>query len=135
MRLLPRTLAGQLIALLLAALAVSQAITFVIFNDERSDALHQADRIGLLENTASVLRMLYLAPPEIRARLALAASSPRVRIWVTEESVLTATRPTENLTSQISRLFGATVSERARVQIVRDGVQRAPPNTTQFVPF
>ena len=135
MRLLPRTLAGQLIALLLAALAISQAIAFVIFNDERSDALRQADRLGLLENTASVLRMLYLAPPEIRARLASAASSPRVRIWVTEESVLPATRPTENLTAQISRLFGAAVSDRSRVQIVRDGIQRPLPNTTQFVPF
>ncbi len=136
MRLVPRTLAGQLIALLLVALAISQIIAFVIYNDERSDALRQADRLGLLENTASVLRMLYLAPPDLRERLAAAASSPRVRIWTTDESVLPPTRPAAALVTQIARLFGATISERARVQIVREnGVTRPPPEESPLLPF
>lgn len=135
MRLLPRSLAGQLIALLLAALAISQVVAFVIYNDERSEALRQADRLGLLENTASVLRMLYIAPPEIRERLAIAASSPRVRIWTSEESVLPPMRPIANLAAQVARLFGATVGERARIQILRDGrVMRDPPTDRPF-PF
>ena len=139
MRLLPRTLAGQLIALLLAALAASQVVAFIIFSDERSEALRQADRLALLENTASVLRMLWLTPPELRDQLARAASSPRVRIWTTEESVIPPTTPAGALPVQIARLFGETIRSRVRVQIVQDGnatrFVQPPRNLDRLIPF
>ena len=125
MRLIPRTLGGQLVALLLAALAVSQIIAFVIYSDERSEALRQTDRIGLLESTASVLRMLRLAPEELRAPLARAASSPRVRIWTTNESVLPPASGAA-VPNQISRVFGETIRERVRIEIIRDSEAQRP---------
>jgi len=135
----PRTLAGQLIALLLAALAVSQIIAFVIYNDERADALRQADRLGLIENTASVMRMLRLAPPELRDQLARAASSARVRYWTTVESVIPAEPPAEAVPVQIARLFGETIRDRVRVVVLPEGdapVRRfPPPGFNRFVPF
>lgn len=139
MRLLPRTLAGQLIALLLAALAVSQVIAFVIYNNERADALRQADRYGLIENTASVLRMLRLAPVEIRDQLARAASSTRVRFWTTDESVIPAAPPVGAVPVQIARLFGETIRDRVRVVVVAEGdtpIRRMPPmDAGRFFPF
>ena len=44
MRLVPRSLAGQLIGLLLIALVLSQVATILIFADERRYALHAANR-------------------------------------------------------------------------------------------
>jgi signal transduction histidine kinase len=138
MRLVPRTLAGQLIALLLAALAISQIIAFLIYNDERSDALRQADRFGLIENTASVLRMLRLAPPELRDELARAASSSRVRFWTTGESVIPAVPPEAGVPVQIARIFGDALRDRVRVVVLPEGepIRRPPPPDFQrFVPF
>lgn len=138
---MPRTLAGQLIALLLAALAVSQAIAFVIYSDERTNAVRQADRVGLLENTASVLRILRLAQPELRDQLARAASSQRVRIWTSAEAAVPESMPQTAVPTQITRLFGETIRGAVRIQVIRDGVPLRPgpapdigqPN--QFIPF
>ena len=139
MILLPRTLAGQLIALLLAAPAISQIIAFVIYNDERADALRQADRFGLIENTASVLRMLRLAPPELRDQLARAASSSRVRFWTTDDSVIPAEPPQNAVPTQIARLFSETIRDRVRVVVLPEGdpaPRRLPPQDLgRFVPF
>lgn len=119
MRLLPRTLGGQLTALLLLALAASQIVAFSILSNERALALREADRAGLVENAASVLRVLRLAAPERRGALAAAASSPRVRLWITDSSVVTT--PTTNLVNnpRFTRILGQ-LPEPARFQVVRD---------------
>lgn len=114
MRFGPRTLGGQLIALLLAALAVAQFVALVIYADERSNALRQADRFGLLESTASVFRVLLMAPPDSRPELARAASSPRVRIWISDESAVTNPAPASAVPGAIVRLF----AERERVRFL-----------------
>jgi signal transduction histidine kinase len=114
-------------------------IAFVIYNDERAEALRQADRFGLIENTASVLRMLRLAPPEIRDQLARAASSSRVRFWTTADSVIPAVPPVEAVPAQIARLFGETIRDRVRVVVLPEGnapIRRfPPPEAGRFVPF
>jgi signal transduction histidine kinase len=119
-RIIPRTLGGQLIALLLLALALSQGIALAIYASERAEAVRQADRSGLLESAASVLRVLRLAAAEARPALAAAASSPRVRIWVSAES---AARPgvlAQRLPAQYQRQLGL-LPEAARFEILRDG--------------
>ncbi len=85
-RLWPRGLGGQLVLLLLGALAASQAISFFIYSDSQAEAVWQANRSGVIERTASVLQMLRAAPPGLRAELAAAAGTPRLRFWVTESS-------------------------------------------------
>lgn len=133
MRLLPRTLGGQLIALLLAALAVSQIVAFLIYSDERSSAIREADRMGLLENTASVLRILWLSPPELREQLARAASSPRVRIWITDESIISDPGRSAAVPSQVTRLFAESVRERVRIELVANNMMPAmPPPERRF---
>ncbi len=49
---------GQLIALLLAALVVAQALSFVVFTGDREQAVRAANRTGLLESMASIMRVL-----------------------------------------------------------------------------
>lgn len=134
MRLLPRTLGGQLTALLLLALALSQVVVYLTYSSERGQAIRQADRVGLIENTASVLRVLRLAPAETRARLAAAASSPRVRIWTSVDSVIGNPGPR----SQFTRFIGP-LPDSARIQIIRDDnavdIALPDPNRNRLIPF
>jgi signal transduction histidine kinase len=84
---LPRlNLGTQLVVLLLAALIVAQTASFVVFTDDREAAIRAANRAGLLESMASITRVLQETPPAERAALAEAASTGRIRYWVTEES-------------------------------------------------
>lgn len=128
MRLWPRTLGGQLIALLLAALAISQVVALAIYADERSNALRQADRFGLVENTAAVFRMLLLAPEDTRPQLARAASSTRIRFWISAESAVTNPAPAAEVPVPIARLFAEAVRDRVRFLFVAgDAVQVVMP--------
>lgn len=116
MSLVPRTLGGQLTALLLLALLVAQAIVFLSYSRERVTAVREADRIGLIESAVSTLRVLRLAPRESRAALAAAASSPRVRIWTSAESAIPEPNPRQDF-----GWFTGRLPETARIEVLRDG--------------
>ena len=58
MKLPQLSFSGQLIALLLAALVVAQALSFVVFTGDREQAVRAANRAGLLESMASIMRVL-----------------------------------------------------------------------------
>ncbi|GBD42727.1 Osmolarity sensor protein EnvZ [bacterium HR40] len=73
-RLWPRTLAGQLVLLLLGALLVAQAASFVIFRDERRSAFLVRGREQVLERTVSLVHLLRETPPELHERIVRAAS-------------------------------------------------------------
>ena len=53
MKLLPRTLVGQLLVLLGLALIASLAVSLFLFVDERALAVREADRLGLLDRIAA----------------------------------------------------------------------------------
>ena len=86
MRLPQLSLGGQLIALLLVALVVAQALSFIVLTDDRQAAVRAASRAGLLESMASITRVLQASPAEDRAALAETASTGRIRYWVSEQS-------------------------------------------------
>ncbi len=86
MRLPQLSFGGQLIALLLAALVAAQALSFIVLTDDRQAAVRAANRAGLLESMASITRVLQKSPPADRPALAEAASTPRIRYWLSEES-------------------------------------------------
>jgi signal transduction histidine kinase len=80
------SLGTQLVVLLLVALAVAQAASFIVFTDDRQAAVRAANRAGLIESMASVTRLLQETAPGRRAGLADAASTPRIRYWTSAES-------------------------------------------------
>lgn len=84
----PRRLAGQLIALLLLALVISQAVTLTILLDERGHAVRAADRLQVLARTASIVRLLEATPPSLHPQILRTASSPRLRFWLDDESAV-----------------------------------------------
>ena len=84
-RLWPRRLAGQLIALLLLALILSQAASVVIFMDERRVAIRAAERKQILERTASVVRLIESTPEALHGQIVRSASTGHLRFWLAEE--------------------------------------------------
>ena len=87
-RLLPRSLAGRLIALLLLALVAAQAISFVIFADERRLAVRDAGRQHIVARTASIIRLLQDTPPELHHRVIETANTQNLKVWLSGESAI-----------------------------------------------
>ena len=78
-RLLPRTLAGQLILMILSALAVAQAISLWMFFDERGLAVRNALGLEAADRAANVARLIAEVSPELHASILQAANSSLAR--------------------------------------------------------
>lgn len=79
MRLLPRSLVGQLALLIVVAFLAAQAIGVWIFTDERSAAILAAQRLETAERAVAVANALGTAPLETRDSILAAANSRLVR--------------------------------------------------------
>lgn len=125
MKWIPRSLGGQLAILLIAAVIAAQIVGLLIFTGDRADAVRAASRAGLLENMGSVMRVLAVASPGTRADLAKAASTHRVRYWVTEQSpvALEEVRPNDGR-KPFDRIFDLPMREDPRVVIIDDSGER-----------
>lgn len=91
--LLPKSLAGQMIALLLLALVAAQGITLAIYLDERRHAVRAAERGQVASRLVSVVRLLKDTPPELSERITRTASGPRLGFWLAAESAVDASDP------------------------------------------
>lgn len=85
-RWLPKSLAGQMIALLLIALVAAQAVSMLIFADERRMALRAAARDQVLQRTVSMALLLQDTPRDLHRRILKAASTPQLRFFVSDDS-------------------------------------------------
>jgi signal transduction histidine kinase len=85
-RLWPPGLTGQMVGLLLFALALSQAIAFVVFSDERTYALKGVVKEEFLVRSASTARLLEATPPALHAEILRAVGTSYTRYWVAPEN-------------------------------------------------
>ncbi|KZL19029.1 Sensor protein CpxA [Pseudovibrio axinellae] len=83
-RFLPRRLAPQLILLLLAALILAQALSFVLLGRERQYALANLARDNALSRTANVVRLLESTPPDLHRQVLRTVSNSRTRFTIGE---------------------------------------------------
>jgi len=81
-RLLPRTLAGQLIALLLGALVVTQAVAALVFIGERHRTIRNVVNEQVLQRTAGLARLVHRTPAGAHDSLLRSASSPFLRFSI-----------------------------------------------------
>ncbi len=91
--LIPKSLAGQLIALLLIALIGGQLVAFGIFSDERREAIEDTTRGQILKRTATLVRLLEATPRELHGRIVTSAST-RLLIFSLDDVPSTAAPPT-----------------------------------------
>jgi signal transduction histidine kinase len=84
----PRSLAGQLIGLLLIALFVAQAISIWIFHDERRIALIEVARDNILLRAVSIAKLIDDTPVSLQTRILDASSSRHTTFWIGEAPVV-----------------------------------------------
>ena len=84
----PRSLAGQLIAALLIALVVAQAISITMFAFERKNVTLSATRGQILDRTASVVRVLNQTDMALHGRFLRAAEGQGIRFDLEEATDL-----------------------------------------------
>lgn len=107
--LVPQSLAGRLIALLLLALVASQLISFAIFYGERRAAIRDVIGSQSLARVASVVLLLDDTPAELRARVVATASSPRMIYEVTATPAVAITEAAalpRRLNGELSGMLG-----------------------------
>ncbi|MCF6305080.1 MAG: HAMP domain-containing protein, partial [Rhodobacteraceae bacterium] len=78
-RLIPQTLRGQLVLIILATFMVVQSISLWLFVDERSLAVRAALGLEAAGRAANVVRLLEAAPEELQPKILAAADSPLAR--------------------------------------------------------
>jgi len=84
----PRSLAGQLVASLLAVLVVAQMIAFAIVSDERRTAVERTMRDQAVARTVDIARLVAETPSELHGRILRNASDRRFRFDLTDRSLL-----------------------------------------------
>ena len=104
MRLVPRSLAGQLTLLLLLALAAAQGVAVALFAWERMEALRDAHRDDAVLRTATVARLLGDTPPELHGSVIAAVSTELARFSLTGEPVVEETAAGERAAAIVGNL-------------------------------
>ncbi len=128
LRLWPRSLAGQLVLVLIAALAAAQVVTLVVFLQNRRSAIEAAAREQIIGRTAALVRLLEDTPPELQPRILDAAGSPRLLYTVSTTPAVTHTvlPPDEEAVADVvTAQFG---NREVRVEL-GDREWRPPPAT------
>jgi hypothetical protein len=84
-KLFPQSLGGQLLIILLLALAITQGLGLLLLTDERNRAVRAALGLEAAGRAANVVLLLDGAPTDLRSSILRAADSPLVRFEVGPE--------------------------------------------------
>jgi len=93
MRILPRSLFGRLILVLLAGLVAAQLLSASILLRDRGQTLFQSIHSDLVERTAGIVRLLDALPSQDRQRLLPLLSTPETRIRLARTATETEATP------------------------------------------
>ncbi|MCB1764287.1 MAG: glycosyltransferase, partial [Gammaproteobacteria bacterium] len=102
MRILPRSLFGRLVLVLLTGLILTQLISAFILLRDRGQILYQSMRDDLITRTAGIVRLLESFPVQERLSLLPLLASQEMQITLSEQPI-PATNPNQspNLASEI----------------------------------
>ncbi len=96
----PRHMAGQLVAVLLGALVLSQVATALMFADERMLALRGAEIREVATRAASIVRLITESPPSLHPQIVEVSSSPATRIWFADGPIVDPAAVTDEATAR-----------------------------------
>lgn len=80
-----RSLAGQFIVFILAALLVGQTIAFLISSRQREAAIRQTIEGDFINRTSALSSVLGAVPPDMRRNVLLASSMGYARFWLSDK--------------------------------------------------
>ncbi|MBI2977283.1 MAG: hypothetical protein HYY38_00265, partial [Rhodospirillales bacterium] len=90
MRLIPQSLVGRALMVLLVGLAVSHLISLTLYTGDRSNVSATAAGRRVAEHIAGVVAAVEAAPPEARSRLTRSFWGPAFRVSLTADGPLAA---------------------------------------------
>jgi signal transduction histidine kinase len=103
MRLLPRSLPGRLVLVVLPVLVVAQVVSLAVHMHERGEALSQASGMQSAQRIAGIVRLLDALAPQQRRDIARALSSPALEVTLERGALAAGDAPH----GARSALFGA----------------------------
>lgn len=84
MRLLPRSLFGRMVLILLAGLLLAQLVSMALLLRDRGDVIYRASGLHLAERIAGAVRLLDTLPPSERRKVVAALEAPPLHISVSD---------------------------------------------------
>ncbi|MCM5558137.1 ATP-binding protein [Pleomorphomonas sp. JP5] len=108
-RLFPRSLAGQLSVLLIAAVLIAQVVTLVFFAESRRSAIDAAAREQVLGRIATLANLIEDTPAGQRDRILGALSTSRLSYSITQEPLVrdaVAAWPDDETRAKLDEIFG-----------------------------
>lgn len=106
-RLFPQSLGGQLLVMLLLALAITQGLGLLLLTDERNRAVRAALGLEAAGRAANVVLLLDSAPADLRTSILRAADSPLVRFKIgPEPEALHDSTESDQVLRQIRQILG-----------------------------
>jgi signal transduction histidine kinase len=120
-RLLPKTLRGQLVLVIVTTFIVMQAINLWLFADERSLAVRAALGLEAAARSVNVVRLIEEAPVELRPAILRAAVSPLVRFSIDPVASVDSSDQMEGavVATRIRALLGGAGARDVRVELHR----------------
>ena len=109
LRLFPRSLAGQLSVLLIAAVLIAQVVTLVFFAESRRSAIDAATREQVLGRIATLANLIEETPVDQRDRILEALSTNRLTYSVTPEPLVKGAVtiwPDDETRAKLDEIFG-----------------------------
>lgn len=83
----PRTLGGQLILVMLLAVAISQIVTLVIYRFERAHVVRNVIGEECIGRAVSAFRLTEGLPPSQRLETLSSVETPLTRLWITDGEI------------------------------------------------
>lgn len=126
-RLLPRTLFGQMLLILLAGLLVSHLVGTLIYSFDRAQAVRMIGGYAAAQRIANLAQLIDEAPPEWRNRIVQAASDPTLRVTVSADPPAFAEADTDADFRPIRRYLADQLSPPLAARLHVDITETAPP--------
>ncbi|MEH6826071.1 MAG: ATP-binding protein [Motiliproteus sp.] len=134
MRILPRSLIGRMVALLLLALVAVQLINVLIFFKERRDEVRAAQVSNLIARSASIVRLLNSTPAPLHGGILTAITTPRMHFWLSTQSPLDASAALQESARTAPRLSELVAQTEQELRFVTDQDHQAGGSTTPLPP-
>ena len=121
--LIPKSLRGQLVLMIVATFVVVQGFNLWLFIDERGLAVRAALELDAVGRAANVVRLLEAAPEDLREDILTAADSPLVRFTLASSASIDHTdhKINGNIIRQIARLLDDSQPRDIRAELHRIG--------------
>ena len=128
MRLIPRSLFGRLVLVLLTGLVLAQFLSAFVLLRDRGEVLFEAVRANLIERTSGIVRLMDALGTAERRRLLSLLSSPELRISLADRPLpVPETSAESRIAAEIvERQLSQRLPQGTELQVSLDGASMDP---------